>query len=56
MKAWLFQFERADAAGRPIVESLDEEIDLVIGLGDTGRAVRVRFKLKDLPVKLQTEL
>ena len=52
----LLRFERADSAGRPIVESLDEEIDLVIGLGDSGRVVRVRFKLKDLPVKLQTEL
>ena len=52
----LLRFERADATGRPIVDSLDQEVDFVIGLGDTGRAVRVRFKLKDLPVKLQTEL
>ena len=52
----LLRFEKADAAGHPLVASHDQEIDLVIRLGDTGRAIRVRFKLKDLPVKSHSEL
>jgi hypothetical protein len=38
------------------VESLNQEIELAVELGDTGRTVRIRFKLKDLPVDSLDEL
>ena len=46
----LLRFGRVDRTGRPLVESLNQEIELAVELGDTGRTVRIRFKLKDLPV------
>ena len=52
----LLRFEKVDQEGRPLVDSLKQEIELAIELGDTGRAVRIRFKLGDLPVKRLDEL
>jgi hypothetical protein len=52
----LLRFGRVDRTGRPLVESLNQEIELAVELGDTGRTVRIRFKLKDLPVDSLDEL
>ncbi len=55
-KPMLLRFERVDRDGRPLLDSLRQEIELAIELGETGRAVRIRFKLRNLPVKTLDEL
>jgi hypothetical protein len=47
-------FESLDDDGKPLVQSLNQEIQLIVPLG--GRTRTVTFKLKDFPIKSLDEL